>query len=94
MRNIVADTMHGLLGGILPYETDLVFYQLVLVDKVIDYGHFNSIIHNFNYQFESSKPYAVTKEWLKQKFIKIRSVRNKSIYICRYISKEAKENSS
>ena len=47
------------------------FHQLTLIQKVIDFNHFNLIIRKFNYQFELCKPRLVTKEQLKNKLIKI-----------------------
>ena len=71
MQNIIADTMHDLLKGVLPYETGLVFNQLILIDKIINFDHFNAIIRNFNFQFETCQPRLVTIAQLKNKFIKM-----------------------
>ena len=70
-RNLVADIMHDLAEGILPLETGLVSHQIILVEKLIDFDVFNSILHNFNFQFESSTPTGVTLDQLKSKFMKM-----------------------
>ena len=70
MQNIIADTMHYPLEGVVPYETGLVFHELVLVDKLIDFHYFNEIIRNFNYQLETNKPTFITKDNLSPNTLK------------------------
>ena len=80
VRNIIVDTMHDLLEGVLPYETGLVFHKLVLVDKLIEFDHFNEIIRNFNYQFETNKPTLITKDQLKSKYIKMSAAEMRAFF--------------
>ena len=85
VQNIIADTMHDLLEGVLPYETGLIFNQLVLIDKIINCDHFNAIIRNFNFQFETCQPRSVTIAQLKNKFIKMSAAEMLIFfYICTY----------
>ena len=57
--------------GVFTYETGLIFHRLIVAGKIIDFDIFNSIIRKFNYQFEFSKPPAITKDQLKNNFIKM-----------------------
>ena len=73
-QNLIADLMHDLPEGIIPLEAGLIFHQLILIDKLIDYHIFNSILRNFNYQFESNKPPVISIDHLKNKVIKMSAV--------------------
>ena len=48
-RNVIVDLMHDLPEGVLAYETGMTFHQLILVDKMIDFDIFNSILLHFDY---------------------------------------------
>ena len=71
VRNVGVDIMHDLPEGVLAYETGSTFHQLILVDKLIDLNHFNSIVRNFDYQFQTCTPPTVTTEQLNSKFLKM-----------------------
>ncbi|XP_033222722.1 uncharacterized protein LOC117176577 [Belonocnema kinseyi] len=71
VRNIIADLMHDLPEGVLAYEAGLIFHELVLVEKVIDFDIFNSILRTFDFQFESNRPPAVSVDQLRKKYIKM-----------------------